>query len=355
MKLRSGPRTTLLGLLLVASLLCAAAVSLAGEERKPAPLVSCAFAEERGTLTVRLRDEKVDIRLPPGLPPGIREQLRDDFKDFRVPGSATIQRRADDIVVLGDSRRGSFFGGPLYGGSGGRAPIACDGGVPTIANTDTIRVRKGARAEKVNLKIDLTYGRLEPGATDEGDGSSEIELDAAVGGRVDVRMTRGADPVTLGRGPDGTALNLNAAELTADDDLVVDEESRLQVDGAGSADSIELDDSGSAPEPRGLRLTGGQGDDLLSASDGMDRLFPGTGSDRVEAHGGSDLVIAFESAPDRINCGAGLDVVLISEDSRHGFHDCELKISPGAPPREELSPAPPPAFRGTVRRQLRSH
>lgn len=348
MKLRTGPRPALLGLLPVASLLCAAPFSLAGEDRKPPPPVSCTFAEERGTLTVRLRDEKVDLRLPPGLPSEIREEFREALEEFRQPGSATIQRRADDIVVLGDSRRSSFFGD-----SGGRGPIACEGGVPTVANTDTIRVRKGARAKNANLKIDLTYGRLEPGATDEGDGSSEIELDAAVGGRVAVRMTRGADPVTLGRGASGTSLNLNAAELTADDDLVVDEESRIQVDGAGSADSIELAEGGSASELRGLTLTGGQGDDLLRAGSDMDRLFPGTGRDRVEAGGGSDLVIAFESAPDRIDCGGGMDFVLISEDSRHGFHDCEHKLSPRDLRRP--SPTPPPLFRGAVRHQLRSH
>lgn len=338
----------MLGVLLVVSLLCAASLSLAGGDRKPPPQVSCTFDAERGTLSVRLRDERIDLRLPPGLPPEIREQLREDFKDYREPGHATIQRRAEDIVVLGSNRSGSRFDG-----SNGRAPVACAGGVPTVTNTDTIRVRKGVRAERANLTIDLTYGRLEPGLTDEGDGSSEIELDGAVGeGRVAVRMTRGADPVTLAQDGAGTTLNLNAAELTADDDLAVAEEGRISVDGAGAADAVELTSGDAQAELRGLRLTGGQGDDLLRSGDGVDRLFPGTGRDRVEAGSGSDLVVAFESAPDRIDCGGGMDVVLTRDNPRHGFHDCEFKLSPSD--FDDPAPAPAPRFRSAVQRQLRS-
>ena len=70
-----------------------------------------------------------------------------------------VRREGQEIVVLQNGVR-----------------IGCGAAAPTVANVDTISV--SARTE---FRVDLRGGPLAPGFTDEGDGSSEIEIDADFG------------------------------------------------------------------------------------------------------------------------------------------------------------------------------
>ena len=54
-------------------------------------------------------------------------------------------------------------------------------------------------------------------------------------------------------------------------------------------------------------LNGGPGDDTLQGSRGANRLNPGTGRDSVTAGRGADVVLARDRSVDRISCGQGRD------------------------------------------------
>ena len=52
------------------------------------------------------------------------------------------------------------------------------GSPPTVDAIDSVAIELGKHAQSADLHLDLRYGMLAPGATDEGDGGSEIELEA---------------------------------------------------------------------------------------------------------------------------------------------------------------------------------
>ena len=122
-------------------------------------------------------------------------------------------------------------------------------GVPcqtaTVTNTDVIDVAVPDVPESDTVVVDLSGGPLAPGATDEGDGSSEIEIEiSGIGGGFDtLRITGSAGPDALAAG--FLSVSLNADEATFDEDVTLTEQ-----------------DSGVK-----LELLGGEGDDLLSLAE----------------------------------------------------------------------------------------
>src|SRR5919201_4230830 len=157
------PRRSLLGILPLAlafSLLWPAAVAQAA--------VSCSFDALTGTVSVT-------------------------FAHGDVP---TISRLGDAIAVDG---------------------VAC--GTATVTNTDSIDVAFADDFDSDTVVVDLAGGPLAPGATDEGDGSSEIEIEITGGdGSFDTLRIIGSS------GPDGfttdfLAVNLNAGETVVDADV----------------------------------------------------------------------------------------------------------------------------------------
>jgi hypothetical protein len=297
----------------VAGLVAASALTSVPSEagdRARERAVKCTYAPDSSTLTIRLKH--VRIELPPGIPPRLSRLLR-ELLEFSF-SSAAIDVRIGEITVL-DGDTG--------------VPIACAGGTPTVQNTDTVIVRKGKRVGAAELFLDFRYGRLEPGATDEGDGGSEIEFDIALdGGQVVARMTRGVDPVTVGESAGRNAVNLNANEAVPDIDVLVSHRDDLQIDGGGSGDRLlAADGPPFAGSPEFLVLEGGQGDDLLEGGAGSDGLFGGGGADQINAGAGPDFMVVRGRATDRIDCGPGRDTVLILSRARQVLRDCEQKLT----------------------------
>jgi Ca2+-binding RTX toxin-like protein len=235
----------------------------------------------------------------------------------------------------------------------GREPVTCAGGQPTLTNIDELRVVSDGSTFAV---LDLVTTSFAPGVTDEGDGSSEIEIRMA-GGYAGLYILGGpgSDRYTVTRpnreerftanlnpGADGDHKDpdINAGEYNGlgfiggdgndrfvvepparrsepeDDGLDFDEEEFeafvYMVGGPGNDSLI----GGWAPyaEQLGGRgndvirgghesddLGGGVGNDVLYAGpdgsnlqggDGRDRLFGANGDDQLDGGGGRDHLIA---------------------------------------------------------------
>jgi hypothetical protein len=156
--------------------------------------------------------------------------------------------------------------------------VPCETAV--VTNTDVLEVTTPDVSIET-VAIDLSGGPFAPGETEEGDGSSEIEIEIQLGGaaigthdEVHVIGTTGADMFTA----DGYAANLNAGEATPDDDLTVSGDGELDLLGDEGNDEIVLAGYGGlGPEiPKIAR--GGPGDDRLFG-DLNDSLLDG-GPDR---------------------------------------------------------------------------
>jgi hypothetical protein len=277
-------------------------------ERKRERTVKCTYQPDSQTLFVRLKAARPDLR-------GIPRRYRREFRGFLSSSSAAMDLRIGEITVL----EGSEYD------EGGGGPVRCAGGTPTIDNTDEIVVRKGKRVGDGYLFLDFRYGLFGPGFTDEGDGSSEIELDVDLeGGEVIGRMTRGPDEVVLDHVEGRTAVNLNATEAVDDADLLVGARDSFYLQGGGSGDELSVEQSPPLGKLSFLQiLEGGEGEDLIQGGPGSDALSGGFGSDQVEAGGGPDFVFAF-GGRDVIDCGPGRDTLLVV-GKRHRIRNCERK------------------------------
>ncbi|MCD6022740.1 MAG: Hemolysin-type calcium-binding region, partial [Actinomycetia bacterium] len=132
---------------------------------------------------------------------------------------------------------------------------------------------------------DLSGGPFAPGGTDEGDGSSEIEIEIQLGGaaigthdEVHIVGTAGADMFRA----DGLAANLNAGEATPDDDLSVSGDGELELLGDEGDDEIVFAGYGgeNAEIPKIAR--GGPGADRLLGDLNSSLLDGGSGRDVVD-------------------------------------------------------------------------
>jgi hypothetical protein len=307
--------------------------------REP-PSVTCSVHERAQELAILARDRRERIPAPhhldlSRLPPQIRHDIRRELRKVHVTeAEVRIERRIDEITVIDETP--SFSGIGFYGDESEGSVRRC-GPPPTVGAIDSIDVALGKHSDSADLSLDLRYGALAPGASDEGDGGSEIELDAHLGsGYAELTMTRGADSVTVdrratARHPAPTVVNLNAAESSPDGDLTVGRISPVLVDGRGGDD--RLSSSGGPAiseelfEETGTVLVGGQGADALVGGAGADGLFDGPGRDEFEAGAGSDAIIALGRVPDRIDCGPGLDFAIVSGGLRQ-VHRCEKVATP---------------------------
>jgi Ca2+-binding RTX toxin-like protein len=219
-------------------------------------------------------------------------------------------------------------------------------GEATVANTDLILVVDGPGLGDPQIRIDLSGGAFAPGATDEADGSSEIEIDVTLTDvnlpAVEIVGTAGADHVVAG----SLGMNLNAAEAADDVDVtfalvggdplgVIDRLIGLTADdvlsnaggegtGAPWPSSTPLIDGGPGNDrllagTEDALLVGGAGsDELVGGPDeldtlrggpGADVLSAGPGGDVLDGEGGADL-LAGGGGDDELTGGAGTDVVL---------------------------------------------
>jgi Ca2+-binding RTX toxin-like protein len=248
---------------------------------------------------------------------------------------AQITRRGDRIVAR------EFLG----------ASARCTGGVPTVLNTDTIRVN--LRTDDDFVDVFLGGGPFAPGVTAEEEGASEIEIEVTTPGRfgslATVHGTRKADEFHWGPGVNrNPGLNLNPL-TSGDSDVDVTTTGTLDltlvVEAAGGDDKIIPAPGAPFPNlgvftfggpgndrlsalPNGFAILDGQGGaDVLTGADRSDNLIGEDGDDRVDGAGGGDFIVggpgrdllragpgrdrisARDSRRDRVFCGAGRDRV----------------------------------------------
>ena len=282
--------------------------ALAGAETHPQ--VSCRYSDTAHALRVTIRDERERIDFPPGLPPHVRHEIREELERFGAEaGSAGIERRGEQLTVL----RG--LQGP---------PVACKGPPPTIDNTDSISVALGRQSESAELLIDFLHGALAPGFTDEGDGTSEIEIDADIGeGQLYLRGSRDPESVTVSANGGGGLIDFGG-QPESQPDIAVPNAGGMILDTVGGDDSIAITGKPFSIEPRvgGTVIIGGQGSDSLTGGPGAEGLVPGPGVDSVDAGGGRDVVLSADRGRDRIDCGPGWDRLFAVSD-KGSPHDCE--------------------------------
>lgn len=257
---------------------------------------------------------------------------------------AVIRRRGQEIVI----------------GDYGRAAEGCSGAIPTVTNTDTIRL-VFAGLLLPSVEVLLEHGPLAPGATPEHTGASEIELEIHGSGlAVDIVGTHRNDEFRWGRRGPHTGLNVNRDDAGDKDvDIVIMGGPRppvLYALGAAGHDVITgaavlgsgyvhaLGGSGDdvLGAPRGLRgatlaggpgddvltgsrfddvLTGGAGDDRIVGGAGADDISGGAGFDQISAGAGRDLIDVRDRADDIVSCGSGRDRV--NKDRRDRVTGCE--------------------------------
>lgn len=209
--------------------------------------------------------------------------------------------------------------------------VPCAGDVPTTTNVDSINVRALHQAQPPIVFFDAVTPALAPGATDEGDGSSETEItaDFSSDGIVVVGLAAGADRVTLGGVGGHAGANLNAAEAAPDVDVVAQGAALFVQGGRGpdhmSAAAVQPGFDGPVPfGPFSPSLLGEEGDDTLIGSRLLDTLAGGAGADRLRALGGNDHLFAIDGARDLIRCGRG-HRDFVEPDRVDRLHGCELR------------------------------
>lgn len=245
---------------------------------------------------------------------------------------------------------------------------ACSGGVPTVLNTDTIRVLMRGLFTGVVLRLD--GGPFAPGATTEAEGASEIEIEFSGRGNLGrVIGTPRADEfhwAPAGAQP-GFNLNPRSANDQDADVTVTSPFTALIVQGAAGKDAIipapgaVINESASsvgsdggpgndllvAPRDHGGILDGESGNDTTTGSTRRDLLYGAAGNDRVTGAGGRDQIIggagrdllsggpgrdhihSRDSRRDRVRCGPGRDFV--RADPLDRLHGCE-RVAAGTRP-----------------------
>jgi Ca2+-binding RTX toxin-like protein len=162
----------------------------------------------------------------------------------------------------------------------------------TTTNTDKIVVDNSGESW---LYIDLGEP-FAPGATDEGDGSSEIEINVVGNGfllGINPGITGAPAPAMIGLGTAG--INLNGGETAGiDPDLTVSSAHELvQVGGSDSKDVIDAAGGFGTGGDFGMEahLAGGAGNDVLQAGAGVNELAGGDGNDQLHGGPGNDEIL----------------------------------------------------------------
>jgi Ca2+-binding RTX toxin-like protein len=183
----------------------------------------------------------------------------------------------------------------------------------TITNTDGVNI-VGTSGSEVAV-ISAASGSFTPGATDEGDGTSEIEFHVdLLDGNDDTLVIVGSfgnDILTTGTG----GINLND---DFDPDVTAAGLEYLQVIGLGGNDTLSAAGGRGAGEPDTVTnlygdsgrdlLTGGWSGDYLEGGAGKDRLRGGLGADELVGGGGNDSLVGGRGE-DRLLGSRGRDVL----------------------------------------------
>ena len=212
------------------------------------------------------------------------------------------------------------------------APIGCGATSPTVNNVDTISV-----SSRTEFRIELGGGPLAPGFTDEGDGSSEIEIEATFGrtGGLRVLGSGGRDRITMGDLGGLHAVNLNGRERQPDADVSVQGgfpvlsvisragNDRISARGGPGFDGPLSWQTTISSGSGGDRVKGGNKRDLIGGGGGADRINPGKGTDRIKSLGGVDRLRLRDGERDYARCGPGDDRV--TADRKDRLSGCDVR------------------------------
>lgn len=278
----------------------------------------------------------LSVLVPLVIAEGASANVKCEFDESTRVLSITTTQGDDSEVRLrrvGSRIRVSRFFGP---------DVSC-GGTPTVTTTDRVEISSRGLS---GVSIELESGPFAPGATPEGDSSSEIEF--AIGGNgITLLLGRnGADHFRFMSAGGVSGLNLNPGQGDDDVDIELPDprrgEALLVASGGRGRDIIDVvgrprvlpiadggpgDDTLLAQGAIGAILDGGAGRDRIVGSPGFDQIAPGKGTDRITASGGSDLIEAGrDGSQDRIDCGGGRDQIL-RPDRIDRLRSCE-RIGP---------------------------
>ncbi len=270
---------------------------------------------------------------------GASANVKCEFDESTRVLSITTTPQGDDEEVrlrrAGNRIRVSRFFGP---------DVSC-GGTPTVTTTDRIEISSKGLS---GVSIELESGPFAPGATLEGDSSSEIEFAMGGNGITLLEGRSGPDHFRFMSAGGVSGLNLNPGQGDDDVDIELPDPRRSQallLAGSGRGrDTIEIvgrppvlpivdggagDDTLLAQGAIGAILDGGAGRDRIVGSPGFDQIAPGKGADRITASAGSDLIEAGrDRSQDRIDCGSGRDQIL-RPDRIDRLRSCERVVQKG--------------------------
>jgi Ca2+-binding RTX toxin-like protein len=179
--------------------------------------------------------------------------------------------------------------------------IAVDGfpcQTATVTNTDVIEVAVPDVPESNTVVVDLSGGPLAPGPTDEGDGSSEIEIAIDhLDGFDTLRVIGSAGPDALAAG--FLSVSLNADEETFDEDVTLvnqDVGVMLEFLGGEGDDLLSLADPGTPLNAFGPKTVwGGPGDDRVIGDLQENDIDGGPGHDIADFSWATEMTLIWES------------------------------------------------------------
>jgi Ca2+-binding RTX toxin-like protein len=207
----------------------------------------------------------------------------------------------------------------------------------TVTNTDTINATGGGG--KDDFFVDIGGGLFAPGFTDEGDGTSEIEIHVNAGGGLDQVGADGgglSDFLVLGSG----GFNLNG---DSDADVIFSETEFLGLFGFEGNDTLTARGGFGTGGPVGAAifgfqgndrilsgrradfLGGGSGKDVVKAGPGRDRVGGGSGADKLFGQEGNDR-LSGRGGNDRLVGGPGNDTC-VQGPGRGTIRSCEKPAS----------------------------
>ncbi|RAH98373.1 hypothetical protein DLJ53_27130 [Acuticoccus sediminis] len=149
---------------------------------------------------------------------------------------------------------------------------------------------------------------------DDGDGSDLMDGGAGKDTAVVEGSEQQGDAFEINSVPDGVLFErTNLVPFSID---IVNTET-LEVSGLGGNDTIDA--SGLEAGDIRLRMSGGEGNDLLIGSDGADRLVGDEGNDVMRSGLGNDLMIWNDGdGSDRMNGGRGFDIAVVNGSEEAG-------------------------------------
>jgi hypothetical protein len=207
--------------------------------------------------------------------------------------------------------------------------VAC--GAATVNNTDRVDMLAATNSGSETAVVDLQDGPLVPGATDEGDGSSEIEIHVVLmdGGADELRIL--GDSLDTHLTSSLLDVNLNPDESVHDPDVTTESLLlKLELFGNNGNDNLELQEDGVPSFFADPLLSGGAFDDhLVSMAGGDDAtLNGGTGHDTADySHAADPLFYVWEEGSATVIGSGVTDAVRRIEVAIGSPHDDDFVLA----------------------------